>query len=46
MVAELIERKNKHFAACDRVILDFELEDRGDDFHISVMSSPPEEYNT
>lgn len=41
VVAELIERKNKYFAQYDRMILDYELVDRGDDYHITVVSWMP-----
>ncbi len=41
IVEEMIERKNKYFAEYDRMILDFELIDRGDDYHITVMSWIP-----
>ncbi|MBE7551612.1 MAG: hypothetical protein HS126_11125 [Anaerolineales bacterium] len=43
IVREMIERKNKHFAAYDRLILDYELVDRGNDFHITVVSRMPSE---
>lgn len=38
---EMIERKNKHFAGYDRLILDFELVDRGHDYHLTVISRMP-----
>ena len=41
IVREMIERKNKHFAEYDRLILDYELVDRGNDFHITVVSRMP-----
>lgn len=41
VVAEMIERKNRYFAQYDRTILDYELVDRGDDYHITVMSWIP-----
>jgi hypothetical protein len=43
IVAEMIERKDKHFAQYDRTIVDYELVDRGDDYHVSVMSFVPGE---
>jgi hypothetical protein len=43
IVNEMIERKEKHFAQFDRTIVDYELVDRGDDYHISVMSWLPGE---
>jgi len=42
IVGEMIERKEQHFAAYDRTLVDFELVDRGNDYHISVMSFVPE----
>jgi hypothetical protein len=41
IVREMIERKNKHFAEYDRLILDYELVDRGNDYHITVVSRIP-----
>jgi hypothetical protein len=41
IVGEMIERKEKYFAHYDRTIIDFELDDRGNDYHISVMSLIP-----
>ena len=41
IVAEMIERKEKHFAQYDRTIVDYELVDRGDDYHLSVISIVP-----
>lgn len=41
-VNELIARKEKHFVPYERTIVDFELVDRGDDYHLSVMSLAPE----
>ena len=38
VAAEMIERKEKYFAQYDRMIIDFELVDRGDDYHITVVS--------
>ena len=41
IVAEMIERKEKYFAQYDRMIIDYELVDRGRDYHISVISIIP-----
>ena len=41
IVQEMIERKERYFAQYDRMILDYELVDRGGDYHVSVMSTPP-----
>lgn len=38
IVQEMIERKNEHFAEYDRLILDYELVDQGNDYHITVVS--------
>jgi hypothetical protein len=43
IVGEMIERKEKYFAQYDRMILDYELVDRGDDYHISVISWLPDQ---
>lgn len=43
IVGEMIERKEKHFAHYDRLIIDYELVDRGNEYHISVMSFMPEQ---
>jgi hypothetical protein len=43
IAGEMIERKDKHFARYDRTIVDYELVDRGDDYHLSVMSIVPGE---
>jgi hypothetical protein len=40
-VREMMARKRKYFAEYDRTILDYELVDRGDDYHISVVSFMP-----
>ena len=39
IVGEMIERKNRYFAGHTRHILDYELTDTGDDYHISVIST-------
>lgn len=39
IVGEMIERKNKFFADYTRNILDYELADTGDSYHISVIST-------
>ena len=39
LIEDLIRRKLDHFAANKRMILSFELTDRGHDFHLSVMST-------
>jgi hypothetical protein len=39
IVGEMIERKNRYFAGYTRHILDYELTDTGDDYHISVIST-------
>lgn len=41
IVEEMIERKNKYFAEYDRLIMDYELVDRGNNYHITVMSWMP-----
>ena len=41
IVGEMIERKEKYFAQYDRMIINYELVDQGDDYHISVMSWLP-----
>jgi hypothetical protein len=46
IVHEMIERKNKHFAEYDRLILDFELVERGNDYHLTVVSRIPSEDET
>jgi len=38
IVEEMTERKKRHFARYDRMIIDYELVDRGDDYHVTVMS--------
>lgn len=38
IVDSFIERKQKHYAEHTRMILDYELTDLGDDYHISVVS--------
>ena len=35
---ELMERKERHFSHYRRMILDFEIEDAGDKWHLSVIS--------
>ncbi|MCB0197965.1 MAG: hypothetical protein KDJ65_38825 [Anaerolineae bacterium] len=40
-VSEMIKRKETYFAQYDRTIIDYELVDRGDDYHITVMSLMP-----
>jgi len=39
IVGEMIERKEKHFAQCDRTIVDYELVDHGHDYHLTVIFS-------
>lgn len=39
LIEELIARKEKHFAENKRHILNFELEDLGDEFYLSVAST-------
>lgn len=41
ILTELIERKQKHFAKHKRYILDFELTENKDEFHLSVVSTMP-----
>jgi hypothetical protein len=41
IVREMMARKRKYFAQYDRKILDYQLVDRGHDYHISVISSMP-----
>ncbi len=43
IVGEMIERKEKQFAQYDRPIIDYELVDRGDEYHISVISFVPDQ---
>lgn len=43
IVSEMIERKEEYFTQYNRTIIDYELTDRGDDYHISVMSLMPGE---
>ena len=38
IVEEMMVRKNKHFAHYTRPILDYELTDLGDSYHMSVVS--------
>ena len=38
IVHALIERKQKHFSEYNRMIIDYELTDRGKDYHLSVVS--------
>jgi len=39
IVGAMIERKNKFFADYTRLILDYELTDTGDSYHVSVIST-------
>jgi len=39
IVAEMMARKEQHFAQYDRVILDYELIDQGDNYHLSVIAT-------
>ena len=39
IVAELISRKTEYFAQYKRMILDYELTDTGDGYHLSVVST-------
>jgi hypothetical protein len=41
IVDEMMARKEKHFARYTRLIVDYELVDRGNDYHLSVMSFVP-----
>ena len=40
IVEEMIERKNSYFSEYTRFILDYELTDLGDEYHLSVISTP------
>jgi hypothetical protein len=39
IVKELMKRKNKFYPDVDRMIVQFKVTDRGDDFHIAVAST-------
>jgi len=39
---DLVQRKNKHFADIDRLIIDYELTDTAYGFQLDVMSTIPE----
>jgi hypothetical protein len=39
IVGAMIERKNRFFAEYTRLILDYELTDTGDSYHVSVIST-------
>ena len=39
VVSELITRKKRYFSEYKRVIIDFELKDRGDSYYLSVAST-------
>lgn len=39
IVDELIERKERYFSRYNRPIIDFELQDRGRDYHLTVLST-------
>ncbi len=39
LVEALVRRKQEHFAANRRVIISFELTNRGDDYHLSIAST-------
>lgn len=39
MVGELMERKERHFSHCRRMILDFDIEYAGDSRHLTVIST-------
>jgi hypothetical protein len=43
VIQEMIERKDRHFSQVRRKILAYELVPEGDDYHISVMSTLPED---
>jgi hypothetical protein len=39
LIKELIARKNRYFSEHKRMIIDFELQDEGKDYHLSVAST-------
>jgi hypothetical protein len=39
IIAELIDRKNKYFANIKRFVVEFNLKDTGEDYHLSVAST-------
>ncbi len=41
IIGELVERKEKYFARYDRVIVDYEVVERGDTWNFSVLSTLP-----
>ena len=43
MMATLIARKKAHFAEHEGYIVDFELTDRGEDYHLAVVSTMEED---
>jgi hypothetical protein len=43
IIEELIERKNKHFAEHTRTIMDYQVIEKRDGFHLSVASALDEE---
>lgn len=40
LISDLMDRKLEHFPDVHRYIVDFQLEDAGDQYHLSVASSP------
>ncbi len=43
LMHSLIARKEKYYSEYQRAIIDFELVDRGENWHISVSSTPAQE---
>ena len=46
IIEELIERKNKHFAEHTRTIVDYQVTETRDGFHLSVASTLTERVDT
>ncbi len=40
LLGQLIARKKRHFSSYKRLILDFELKNQDNDFHLFVISAP------
>jgi hypothetical protein len=38
-ISELVERKERHFSEYKRMIIDYEVTDRGKDYHLMVVST-------